>query len=469
MPESADPSGSGGARRAEVLAALSISIDLGLGLPMEHVLRSSLVASLLADELDLDAEQRASVYYTNLVLWIGCHADSHEFSRWFGDDLAMRRGSYDLDWRGLPYLTYLLQHTGSGRPPAQRVRMLITLMLTPRARMSALIHSHCLSAGLMADHVGLEPAVGAAVTCAFERWDGSGLPAGRSGEEIPLAARVVQLAELVEVHQRTHGTSGALAMARSRSGGQFDPALVEALGRCRQQLNQLPEQDVWRCALELAPDHDVRIRGAELDALLRALGDFADLKCPFTVGHSRAVAELGSSSGRTTRAVPRRRGPGTPCRVRARPRPDGRAQLGVGEGRRVDRVRPGTDPALPLPDRADPEQGRRSRDRGPARGEPPRTPRRVRLSPRTQRRCAADDPTGAGGCRQLPGLDRAPAAPTGAHRQPGGRPVAGGGRRRTPRRGGCGSGRRGRCRRRPTVPGTGRQDGRFGVPPALPA
>ena len=27
---------------------------------------------------------------------------------------AMRRGSYDLDWRGLPYLTYLLQHTGSG-------------------------------------------------------------------------------------------------------------------------------------------------------------------------------------------------------------------------------------------------------------------------------------------------------------------------------------------------------------------
>ncbi len=296
MPEPAEPNGFGGARRAEVLAALSISIDLGLGLPMEHVLRSSLVASMLADELALDEAERATVYYTNLVLWIGCHADSHEFSRWFGDDLAMRRGSYDVDWRGLPYLTYLLQHTGSEQPAARRVRMLVTLLLTPRARMSALIHSHCLSAGLMAGHVGLEPSVGEAVACAFERWDGSGLPSGRSGEAIPLAARVVQLAEIVEVHQRTHGTSSALAMARSRSGAQFDPALVEALGRCRARLNELPDQDVWRHALELAPDHDVRIQGGELDALLRALGDFADLKCPFTVGHSRAVAELAAAA-----------------------------------------------------------------------------------------------------------------------------------------------------------------------------
>ena len=30
----------------------------------------------------------------------------------------------------------------------------------------------------------------------------------------------------------------------------------------------------------------------ELDELLAAIGDFVDLKCPFTIGHSRAVAEL---------------------------------------------------------------------------------------------------------------------------------------------------------------------------------
>lgn len=286
-------------RRAEVLAALSIAIDLGLGLPMEHVLRSSLLASMLADELDFSDEQRATIYYTNLVLWIGCHADSHEFSRWFGDDLAMRRDSYQLDWSGLPYMRFLMQRTGSHQPVVRRTRLLFTLMLAPRAHMVALIHSHCLSAGLMAQRVGLDRAVAEAVESAFERWDGSGLPRGIRGDQIPLATRVVQLAETCEVHLRTHGASGALAMTRARSGGQFDPLLVQALAKCRDRIDALPDQDVWTRALELAPDDDVMLRGADLDSLLGAVGDFADLKCPFTVGHSRAVAEL--AAGAATR------------------------------------------------------------------------------------------------------------------------------------------------------------------------
>jgi HD-GYP domain-containing protein (c-di-GMP phosphodiesterase class II) len=284
------------ARRAEVLAALSISIDLGLGLPMEHVLRSSLLASMLADALDLSDDERATVYYTNLVLWIGCHADSHEFSRWFGDDLAMRRDSYQLDWSGLRYMRFLLQRTGSHQPVPRRTQLLFTLMLAPRAQMAALIHSHCLSAGLMAQRVGLDRTVAEAVECAFERWDGSGLPAGIRGDRIPLATRVVQLAETCEVHLRTQGTSGALAMTRERSGKQFDPKLVLALAACRDRINALPDQDVWTKALELAPDGDVMLRGADLDSLLGAVGDFADLKCPFTVGHARAVAELGAAA-----------------------------------------------------------------------------------------------------------------------------------------------------------------------------
>src|ERR1700712_5982555 len=154
----ADDSPGSEARRAEVLAALSISIDLGLGLPMEHVLRSSLLASMLADELDFSEEERATVYYTNLVLWIGCHADSHEFSRWFGDDLAMRRDSYQLDWSGLPYMKFLVQRTGANRSWSGRTQMLLTLLLAPRTKMAGLIHSHCLSAGLMAQRIGLDRA-----------------------------------------------------------------------------------------------------------------------------------------------------------------------------------------------------------------------------------------------------------------------------------------------------------------------
>ena len=86
-----------GPGRAELLAALSLAIDLGLGQPMEHMLRSSLIAARLADRLGLGEQQRGVVFYANLVAWIGCHADSHEVAGWFGDDIAFRADSYRVD------------------------------------------------------------------------------------------------------------------------------------------------------------------------------------------------------------------------------------------------------------------------------------------------------------------------------------------------------------------------------------
>src|SRR5205807_2641820 len=73
--------------RAELLAALSVAIDLGLGQPAEHMLRAAMIATRLADRLGLTKAQRDCVYYTTLIMWIGCHADSHEYARWFGDDI----------------------------------------------------------------------------------------------------------------------------------------------------------------------------------------------------------------------------------------------------------------------------------------------------------------------------------------------------------------------------------------------
>ena len=101
-------------RRVEVLAGLSVAIDLGLGQPAEHMLRSATIACRLSDRLGLDPEQRGTVYYTTLVMWIGCHADSQEYARWFGDDIAVRREAYLVDWSGLPYLRFLLGNVAKG-------------------------------------------------------------------------------------------------------------------------------------------------------------------------------------------------------------------------------------------------------------------------------------------------------------------------------------------------------------------
>nr|WP_238889339.1 HD domain-containing phosphohydrolase [Mycobacterium sp. IDR2000157661] len=282
--------------RAELLAALSVAVDLGLGQPAEHMLRSALIATRLAHRLGLTERQRDAVYYCTLIMWIGCHADSHEYARWFGDDIAVRRSSYFVDWSGLPYQRFLLANIGRGESLLARLKTTATLYANARGHISQLIHSHCTSAGLLAEHIGLDTGVQDAMRYTFERYDGGGLPDGAAGEQIPIEMRVAQLADMVEVHDRQYGVDGAVAMARSRRGGQFDPVVVDAFVTDPAAVLTTPSGDVWRTALQNAPDRHVRLDDTALDGLLAALGDFVDLKCPFTLGHSGATAELAAAA-----------------------------------------------------------------------------------------------------------------------------------------------------------------------------
>src|SRR5215510_8807164 len=93
----ADSAGDSGLRLAELVAALSLGIDLGFGQPMEHVLRQCLIALRIADELELAEPERAAVYYTALLVNVGCHSDAHEQAKWFGDDIAIKATKYDYD------------------------------------------------------------------------------------------------------------------------------------------------------------------------------------------------------------------------------------------------------------------------------------------------------------------------------------------------------------------------------------
>ena len=77
-------------RLAELLAALSLGIDLGFGQPMEHVLRQCRIALRIAELVDLDEQTRSSIYYSALLVNVGCHTDAHEQAYWFGDDIALK-------------------------------------------------------------------------------------------------------------------------------------------------------------------------------------------------------------------------------------------------------------------------------------------------------------------------------------------------------------------------------------------
>ena len=80
--------------------------------------------------------------------------------------------------------------------------------------------------------IGLSTETAEAIRGLDEHWDGRGQPCNLRGEEIPLRARILCLAQTLEIFHADAGVAAARAVAERRSGGWFDQGLVEALGPC---------------------------------------------------------------------------------------------------------------------------------------------------------------------------------------------------------------------------------------------
>ena len=142
-------------RLAELVAALSLGIDLGFGQPMEHVLRQCLIALRLAEGLGLDEEQRAVVYYTALLVNVGCHSDAHEQAKWFGDDIALKSIKYDHEPRSLRMAATGMRFLGSGHPPLHRFRLGLEFALSGHREVDGMIAHHAAIARTMAEQLSL--------------------------------------------------------------------------------------------------------------------------------------------------------------------------------------------------------------------------------------------------------------------------------------------------------------------------
>src|SRR5258708_16664980 len=201
---------------------------------------------------------------------------------------------------GLPFLRLMISHVGRGVPGWERGIRSAAFLLTARNQVGRLIQSHCSSAGVLSDRMGLDQQVGAALAYIFERWDGRGMPNGARGEDIPVEIHIVHLADVVEVHLRNAGLEQAVEVVRSPRGTQFSPAVAEVFVRDAAAIaDALLAIDVWTAALAQAPDADRILDGDEIDELLRAMADFVDLKCPCSPGYSRAVADLAAAAARS--------------------------------------------------------------------------------------------------------------------------------------------------------------------------
>ena len=162
-----------------------------------------------------------------------------------------------------------------------------------------MLDNHWIAADGLAARLGLPQPVRDSVEQTFERWDGKGVPKARKGPEIAVHARLVALADVVEVYHHAGGTEAAIAVARQRRGTQFDPGVVDVFtAEAAALLDGLDEASSWDAVIAAAPATGMRLAGAELDAALEAIADFADVKSPYTIGHSRGVADLaGAAAG----------------------------------------------------------------------------------------------------------------------------------------------------------------------------
>lgn len=287
-------------RMTELLAALSLGVDLGMGHPMEHVLRQSYLALRLAEELGLEAVDREVVFYSSMMAWVGCHIDAYEQAKWFGDDCAVKHDIRSVDLgRPVDSAAFVVGHIGRGRPLAERARLGATFLGDGRMAMDAMFENHSRAADQLAERLGLSDAVRANIEQTFERWDGKGDPGGARGSEILVASRLVNLADVVEVFHEAGGVDAAVAVAKARRGTQFDPTLVDLFcERAESLFTELESVTSWDALMDRNASADEVLTDDELDNALEAIGDFVDLKAPFAIGHARNVADLATIAGR---------------------------------------------------------------------------------------------------------------------------------------------------------------------------
>jgi HD-GYP domain-containing protein (c-di-GMP phosphodiesterase class II)/DNA-binding CsgD family transcriptional regulator len=159
--------------------------------------------------------------------------------------------------------------------------------------------SHCDVARVLGARMGFSEQIQLALRHLWERWDGKGMPGDLRGEQIPLAVRLMQVAQDADMawHQGGSGLAGQVLAERAGSG--LDPAAVTAfLSLGETAYAGLDAPSIWEDALLAEPGPRPEVDGDRLDACLSAIADFADLKSMWTVGHSRGVAGLAERSAR---------------------------------------------------------------------------------------------------------------------------------------------------------------------------
>jgi HD-GYP domain-containing protein (c-di-GMP phosphodiesterase class II) len=285
-------------RAAEVVGAVSLATDLGTGQPLEHTLRTAILAVRLGELAGVATPELIDAYYVALLHSFGCTSDGPEATELYGDDIEPR-AAFALVDSGNPEEVgaFLAARVGAGRPPELRDAMVAEALANALPLAQATFALHCEVAQRFAGWLGFGSGTLEALAFVFERWDGHGLPAGAAGEQIALPARLLHVARDISVFLSAAGADEARAVIERRSGGAYDPRLAAlATDRFDDLLLGLEEARIWDQAIASEPSPQRCIAGDEIDAAFGVVAAFTDLKSRWLRGHAEAVAELAEAA-----------------------------------------------------------------------------------------------------------------------------------------------------------------------------
>ena len=284
-------------RVAEVISALSQALDLGSGATQWHSVRTCILGMRLAAELRLPTSVQTDLFYALLLKDAGCSSNASEIHHALAsDDLAAKRDVKKTDWTRTSWetLQYALTHIAPGKPMRQRVQAILRVASQQKQHTRQVTAIRCERGATLARLMGLSEATAEGIGALDEHWNGHGNPEGLRRDQIPIASRIMLLAQTLDIFYTDAGSERALELVAQRSRTWFDPEIVlaaTALDRQQQLWRGLDSEDPMSLALDLEPGRLIMSEGnVSLDAICRAFAQIVDAKSPFTYNHSNGVA-----------------------------------------------------------------------------------------------------------------------------------------------------------------------------------
>jgi putative nucleotidyltransferase with HDIG domain len=291
-------------RVSDIISSLSFALDLTEGQPMGHSVRSCVLGMRIAAEIGLSTHDQGDLYYALLMKDAGCSTNASKMFHILGtDDIKAKRDVKTTDWTKLGWesLQYALSHVRTGAPFLERVQALWDLGLNQKRNAKELVQIRCERGADIARRIGLSEATAQAIHGLDELWNGKGQPLGLRGTEIPLLARIMNLAQTVEVFNTVRGRAAAIEVAQKRSGRWFDPDLVRAFisaSKSESLWDDIEHANSRVASLEPRQDN-LTADDDTLDRICLAFADVIDAKSPFTYRHSTGVAGAAVATART--------------------------------------------------------------------------------------------------------------------------------------------------------------------------